>query len=271
VYYRPEKEYIPVPERGIHAGEVYYVSKNALCSRSIAHEQLKIQPIAVSKVMLRPVIHQIQRGQLEVLEDSLVNDIAFLDRNVTGKEAELNSPACPIHSIPVLFDRRPSQDFSVSRHMQPLSSLFFQDQMDLLYLSIKILSPQNWGIQYRFGVSGRFLLSNGRSITEFLRPPYPTNCEILNSTKCGCRDGNYLPASSFNLTDDIVDGEPATYSLVEGRDKRTYFLRAIQYVETSTNTPRIQKMNRRRKEVPVFVYINKDNNMHRGIEIVWLV
>src|SRR5271167_2911538 len=82
-----------VPTENI--SNVYYVSKRALCSRSIAHEQLGIQPIAVSKVILRPTLQregaEAYDGRLEVLESPMINDVVFLDRNVSGKEAELSA------------------------------------------------------------------------------------------------------------------------------------------------------------------------------------
>lgn len=93
--------------------DVYYVSKRALCSRSIAHEQLGIQPIAVSKVILRPVVRteEIEEyaDRLEVLDNAFVNDVVFLDRNVTGKEAELSATVCPLHTISTLPPRRPTR------------------------------------------------------------------------------------------------------------------------------------------------------------------
>src|SRR5277367_1907889 len=65
-------------------GGVYYVSKRALCSQSIAYEQLGIQPIAVSKVILRPVVQnrvtEAYDDRLEVLENAMINDVVFLDR-----------------------------------------------------------------------------------------------------------------------------------------------------------------------------------------------
>ena len=98
---------------GSATGDVYYVSKRALCSRSIAHEQLGIQPIAVSKVILRPIIRTEEteeyEDRLEVLDNPLVNDVVFLDRNVTGKEAELSATVCPLHTISTLPPRRPTR------------------------------------------------------------------------------------------------------------------------------------------------------------------
>jgi hypothetical protein len=95
------------------AGDVYYISKKALCSHSIAHGELGIQPIAVSKVILRPVIREgkIEEydDRLEVLENSMVNDVVFLDRNVSGKEAELSANVCPLHTISILPARQPTK------------------------------------------------------------------------------------------------------------------------------------------------------------------
>lgn len=92
---------------------VYYISKRALCSRSIAHDRLGIQPIAVSKVILRPVVrHQNSEDfddRLEVLPDAMVNDVAFLDRNVTGMEAELSAHVCPLHTVSILPPRKPTR------------------------------------------------------------------------------------------------------------------------------------------------------------------
>jgi hypothetical protein len=100
-------------ERGLHAGEVYYISKRALCARSIAYEQLGIQPIAVSKVILRPIVRwELSDGygdRLEVLDKPMVNDVRFLDRNVSGNEAELSTMVCPLHTVSILPDRKPTR------------------------------------------------------------------------------------------------------------------------------------------------------------------
>lgn len=100
----------------LRTGAVYYVSKRALCSRSLAHEQLGIQPIAVSKVILRPVVYtdadESYDDRLEVLEESMVNDVVFLDRNVTGKEAELASIVCPLHTVKMFPPRKPPSKYS---------------------------------------------------------------------------------------------------------------------------------------------------------------
>jgi Fringe-like len=100
----------------LRTGDVYYVSKRALCSRSLAHEQLGIQPIAVSKVILRPVISVEDDGtyddRLQVLEEGMVNDVVFLDRNATGKDAELESNLCPLHTIKMLPPRKPPSRYT---------------------------------------------------------------------------------------------------------------------------------------------------------------
>ena len=103
----------PLFRLGRPSSDVYYVSKRALCSRSIAHEQLGIQPIAVSKVILRPIVHEKEvegyDDRLEVLEDALINDTVFLDRNVTGKEAELSTNVCPLHTIRIYPSLKPTR------------------------------------------------------------------------------------------------------------------------------------------------------------------
>jgi hypothetical protein len=95
------------------AGDFYYISKKALCSNSIAHGELGIQPIAVSKVILRPVVREgvidDYDDRLEVLDDAMINDVVFLDRNVTGKDAELSANVCPLHTISVLPARLPKR------------------------------------------------------------------------------------------------------------------------------------------------------------------
>jgi len=101
----------PLPDiTPLRTGEVYYVSKRALCSRSLAHEQLGIQPIAVSKVILRPIVSAEDDGtyddRLQVLEEAMVNDVVFLERNATGKDAELESNVCPLHTIKLLPTRK---------------------------------------------------------------------------------------------------------------------------------------------------------------------
>ncbi len=98
---------------GLHVGDVYYISKRTLCSRSIAYDQLGIQPIAVSKVILRPIVREgpIEGydDRLEVLENAMVNDVVFLDRNVSHSEAELNANVCPLHTVSILPNRNPTK------------------------------------------------------------------------------------------------------------------------------------------------------------------
>ena len=98
---------------GIYAGDVYYISKRTLCSRSVAYDQLGIQPIAVSKVILRPVVRDGKivgyDDRLEVLENAMVNDVVFLDRNVSYTEAELSANACPLHTVSILPNRTPTR------------------------------------------------------------------------------------------------------------------------------------------------------------------
>src|SRR5437879_5489520 len=87
---KPDTKSAPlVSTAGVNSGSVYYISKRALCSRSIAYEELGVQPIAVSKVLLLPVLRTEETenyaDRLEVLDDAMINDVAFLDRGVTGK------------------------------------------------------------------------------------------------------------------------------------------------------------------------------------------
>ena len=109
---RDRKELALPNSAGLATGDLYYISKRALCSRSLAYQQLGIQPIAVSKVILRPVVRddiiEEYDDRLEVLEDELINDVVFLDRNASGKEAEL-SALCPLHTVSVLPERKPSK------------------------------------------------------------------------------------------------------------------------------------------------------------------
>ena len=63
---------------------------------------------------------------------------------------------------------------------------------------------------------------------------------------------------------------PMRHGLREGDDKRSYYLRAIGYSATQASTVRAERMNRRRKEAAVFIYVNEWGNVRRGIEIVWL-
>jgi hypothetical protein len=496
--------------------DVYYVSKRALCSQSIAYELLGIQPIAVSKVVLRPVVRhektELYDGRLEVLANAMINDVVFLDRNLTGKEAELNANICPMHTVSVLPPRKPmrytassivfgvtlsmddlpkalqhwrywardpnitfhvllpssdrdrvseanemiSNSLGIKAHvesaremddpgklmlmlvqqmlkngaarkewlivlssdtfvtslddillaLEPYSaaqqlymgglsesarlreqwgrfayggagvvlsrpvadivsqnsiytpryttksiadeclkndetihgdgllakcisrfssaeftilptfhqcdveddisgilqapfefatlynlipdalSLFppwhslgpessspakYSDQIDLFHHARQILSPRNWGIRYRFGEAGRFLLTNGYSITEFLRPPFPSNHDIGNAVEGTFNNGNDDEEFTFHTSHDRgVKELPTRFGLREGDDKRTYYLRAIAYTHTQANTGR-GKPHRDDKEVPVFVYTNECANIRRGIEVVWLL
>ena len=108
----PQEVLFP-PTTGLHAGDVYYVSKRNICSRSVAYEQLEIQPIAISKVILRPVVRTERTdnldNRLEVLENPMINDVVFLDMGVTGKEAELNANLCPLHTVSTLPERAPKR------------------------------------------------------------------------------------------------------------------------------------------------------------------
>lgn len=105
---------VSVPLGLSHAkNDTFYVSKRALCSRSIAYDLLGIQPIAVSKVVLRPVVRREKvksyDDRLEVLENPMINDVAFLDRNLTAKEAVLNTNICPLHTVSILPPRKPTR------------------------------------------------------------------------------------------------------------------------------------------------------------------
>ena len=126
-------------------------------------------------------------------------------------------------------------------------------------------------MRYRFGTTGRFLLTNGYSITEFLRPPFPTNFDIRNGVEGTFNNDNDAEEFTFHAPYDRRTKElPMRHGLREGDDKRTYYLRAIRYSETQTGTPRAGKTNRN-KEAAVFVYTNEWGNVRRGIEIVWLL
>jgi hypothetical protein len=133
----------PEPSSGtelITGPDVYYISKRALCSRSLAYEQLGIQPIAVSKVILRPVVREgVIAGyddRLEVLEDGLINDVVFLDRNASGKEAELSAHVCPLHTVSVLPEHKPTR--------YTASSLQFGVAMDADDISKALEHWQYW-------------------------------------------------------------------------------------------------------------------------------
>jgi hypothetical protein len=61
------------------------------------------------------------------------------------------------------------------------------------------------------------------------------------------------------------------HGLREGDDKRTYYLRAIEFSESQVGTVSAGKMTRNKKETAVFVYTNEWGNVRRGIEVVWLL
>lgn len=148
----------------------------------------------------------------------------------------------------------------------------YSDEINLFHLSRQILSPQNWGIRYRFGSSGRFILTNGYSITEFLRPPFPSNHDIRNGVEGTFNNDNDVEEFTFHAAHDRATKEiPMRHGLREGDDKRSYYLRAIGYSATQASTMRAEKMNRRRKEAAVFIYVNEWGNVRRGIEVVWLL
>jgi hypothetical protein len=149
----------------------------------------------------------------------------------------------------------------------------YSDFINLFHLSREILSPQNWGIRYRFGTSGRFLLTNGYSVTEFLRPPFPSNHDIRNGVEGTFSNDNDVAEFTFHAAhaEGATKEIPMRHGLREGDDKRSYYLRAIGYSATQASTVRAEKMNRRRKEAAVFIYINEWGNVRRGIEVVWLL
>lgn len=154
---------------------------------------------------------------------------------------------------------------------EPSDPTTFADQINLFYQSRQILSPQNWGIRYRFGSTGRFLLTNGYSITEFLRPPFPTNYDVRNGVEGTFYNDNDVKDFTFHAPHGRETKElPMRHGLREGDDKRTYYLRAIGYSETHSRTARAGKVNRN-KEAAVFVYTNEWGNVRRGIEVVWLL
>jgi Fringe-like len=101
-----------VPTTGLYTGDVYYISKRSLCQTSLAYERLGVQPIAISKAILRPVLEGVAinadfNDRLEILPNPLINDIVFLDRGLEGKAAELGSNICPLHTVTVLPPRKP--------------------------------------------------------------------------------------------------------------------------------------------------------------------
>ena len=148
----------------------------------------------------------------------------------------------------------------------------YAKQIDLFYQSRQILLPQNWGIRYRFGSTGRFLLTNGYSITEFLRPPFPSNYDIRNGVEGTFKNDNDVGEFTFHAVHDRATKElPMRHGLREGDDKRTYYLRAIGYSETQAGYAQGGKRNEYKKEAAVFVYTNEWGNVRRGIEVVWLL
>lgn len=153
------------------------------------------------------------------------------------------------------------------------SPAIYTQQLHLFHLSRRILAPQNWGIRYRFGKTGRFLLTNGYSITEFLRPPYPNNYDIRNAVEGTFANDNDVTEFTFHA--ERAGGGTKElqmrYGLREGDDKRTYFLRAIEMRETQANPARAARMNRHKREAAVFIYVNEWGTVRRGIEVVWLL
>lgn len=159
---------------------------------------------------------------------------------------------------------------SLGPESSPLTDYF--DQIDLFYQARQILSPQNWGIRYRFGDAGRFLLTNGYSITEFLRPPFPTNHDIRNAVEGTFNSDNDIEQFTFHASHDRGAKElPMRFRLREGDDKRTYYLRAIGYTNTQATTSRVKTLRQDNKEVAVFVYTNECGNIRRVIEVIWLM
>jgi hypothetical protein len=148
----------------------------------------------------------------------------------------------------------------------------YSNHMDLFHLARKTLGPQNWGIRYRFAEKGRYLLTNGYSITEFLRPPFPTNYDIRNGVEGTFSNENDVEEFTFHASHRSETKEiPMRRGLREGDDKRTYYLRAIEMRNTQANDARGLKLNRNRREAAVFVYVNEWGNVRRGIEVVWLL
>ena len=498
-----------------NSSDVYYISKRTLCSRSIAYDQLGIQPIAVAKVILRPLVQtppfEGYDDRLEVIEEGLINDVVFLDRNVSGKEAELSAHVCPLHTVSILPSQNPkrytaseilfgvmmevdeipsaleqwrfwarhskasfyvllpNKDHNKVRKAQDLfkkvlgvkviveaakdpveprgsmlmliekmrqaasseirwymilspttfitstddvllaldqydasmpmylgtiseskgqrdqygvfayggagivlsrplaetiaehgtfplystnlapqcleihetpyadgllshcinrftSSEFtllptfhqtdlledisgmlqgplefatmnnisadsvtifpswhpvgpetpipstFTDQLELFYHSRDILGSPNWGMRYRFGRNGRYVLTNGYSITEFLRPPFPTNFAIRGGVEGTFYNDNEAEEFTFHANHyGEIKEVPMRHGLREADDKRTYYLRAIEMRHTQASLARAQKMNRKKKEAAVFIYTNEWGSVRRGIEVVWLL
>jgi hypothetical protein len=148
----------------------------------------------------------------------------------------------------------------------------FDAQLDLFYQSRRILGSQNWGLRYRFGNAGRYLVTNGYSITEFLRPPYPTNFELRNGIEGTFYNDNDEEEFTFHAAHNgQIKEVPMRHGLRESDDKRTYYLRAIEMRLTHASPGRAQQMNRRKREAAVFIYTNEWGSVRRGIEVVWLL
>ena len=148
----------------------------------------------------------------------------------------------------------------------------FRDQVELFHLARSLLSPENWGIRYRFGSNGRFILTNGYSITEFLRPPFPSNFDIRNGVEGTFSNDNDVEMFTFYAAHDGGAKEvPMRHGLREGEDKRTYYLRAVGYTETQANAFRAEKLTGETKQAAVFVYTNEAGSVRRAIEVVWLL
>jgi hypothetical protein len=145
----------------------------------------------------------------------------------------------------------------------------YTETINLFHYARHALSPQNWGIRYRFGKTGKFLLTNGYSITEFLRPPFPTNHEYRNAVEATFENDNNVEEYTFHGK--AGEEVPMRHGLREGDDKRTYYLRAIQMTDTRASPDRADEMNRDRREAAVFVYVNEWGSVRRGIEVVWLL
>jgi hypothetical protein len=145
-------------------------------------------------------------------------------------------------------------------------------KLDLFHLSRKILGSDNWGIRYRFGKVGRYLLTNGYSVTEFLRPPYPTNYDVRNGVEGTFANDNDAEQFSFLANDeDGIKEIPMRHGLRESDDKRTYYLRAIEIRQTQAKSSRTAKINQDRQQAAVFIYTNEWGSVRRGIEVVWLL
>jgi hypothetical protein len=155
---------------------------------------------------------------------------------------------------------------AVGSEYEPSTS--YDDAISLFRLSRRILGPQNWGIRYRFGQKGRFVLTNGYSITEFLRPPYPTNHDLREAVEATFPNDNDIYEFTFHARDNRE--MPMRHGLREGDDKRTYYLRAVEMRDTRASQSRVEEMKLGRQEAAVFVYVNEWGSVRRGIEVVWL-